>query len=110
MIRPVLPYVEYAVNKSYIVQYLCENRDKPRLKCDGKCYLAKQLKVAQSTSDEPAEETPSVDLREYPYALMEVIPSLDYHNEGAVQSDLPHNPNITEGAKTAIFRPPIFLS
>ncbi len=110
MIRPVLPYVEYAVNKSYIVQYLCENRDKPRLKCDGKCYLAKQLKVAQSSNNEPVEETPSVDLREYPYALMEVIPSLNYHKERGDQSTLPHNPSITEGTKTAVFRPPIFLS
>jgi hypothetical protein len=28
---------------SYIVQYLCENRDKPEMKCDGKCYLRKKM-------------------------------------------------------------------
>ncbi len=27
-----------------IAKTLCENRDKPKMQCNGKCYLAKQLK------------------------------------------------------------------
>jgi len=30
-------------NQSYIAQVLCENKDKPKLKCAGKCQLMKQL-------------------------------------------------------------------
>jgi len=37
----------YELNKSYIAQNLCENRDKPQIKCCGKCYLRKQLKKAE---------------------------------------------------------------
>ncbi|MVM38664.1 hypothetical protein GO730_15800 [Spirosoma sp. HMF3257] len=37
----------YHANKDYIARVLCENRDKPQLHCDGKCYLAKQLKAQQ---------------------------------------------------------------
>ena len=51
LIRPVLPYVEYAVNKEYISKNLCANKDKPHNYCEGKCYLEKQL----TKSSDPLE-------------------------------------------------------
>lgn len=41
----------YQVNKDYIARVLCENRAKPELHCDGKCYLAKKLKAQQDKQD-----------------------------------------------------------
>lgn len=41
----------YHANKDYIAKVLCENRDKPQLHCDGKCYLAKRLKAQQDKQD-----------------------------------------------------------
>lgn len=38
-----MPYIEYAVNKEYIAKYLCIYRDIPGNKCQGTCYLHKQL-------------------------------------------------------------------
>lgn len=46
----------YHVNKDYIARVLCENRDKPQLHCDGKCYLAKQLKAQQDREDKETTE------------------------------------------------------
>ncbi|HUH45701.1 MAG TPA: hypothetical protein VLZ54_01005 [Arenibacter sp.] len=43
LIKPLWPLAEYVVNYDYIVENLCENKDRPFLNCDGKCYLAKQL-------------------------------------------------------------------
>lgn len=43
LVKPFWPVVEYIVNYDYIKNVLCENRDKPQLECDGKCYLAKML-------------------------------------------------------------------
>ena len=34
---------DYVVNKDFIAKTLCENKNKPKLKCNGKCHLAKQL-------------------------------------------------------------------
>jgi len=31
------------MNYDYIVNVLCENKDRPELQCDGKCYLSKLL-------------------------------------------------------------------
>ncbi len=33
----------FEANRDYIASELCENRDKPQTRCDGKCYLKKQL-------------------------------------------------------------------
>ena len=46
--------VEYVVNYDYIVNVLCENKDKPALNCDGKCYLAKLLaKESEQQKENP---------------------------------------------------------
>ncbi len=50
-------YLDFELRKDYIVQQLCENRFKPELHCDGKCYLAKQLhKVAEDNAAKEAQK------------------------------------------------------
>jgi hypothetical protein len=46
-------YVDFELRKSYIIQNLCENRFKPELHCNGKCYLAKTL---HQIAEEKAED------------------------------------------------------
>lgn len=36
----------YECNRDYVAKNLCENRNRPEMKCYGKCYLCKQLKKA----------------------------------------------------------------
>ena len=43
LVLPSVPVLEYLINYNYIVSELCENRDKPVLTCNGKCYLADQV-------------------------------------------------------------------
>ncbi len=45
--RAALPYIEYEINKEYIAENLCQNKDKPFMNCKGKCYLKKQVKKAE---------------------------------------------------------------
>ncbi len=40
----------YELNKEYIAQNLCVNKDKPELQCNGKCYLKKQLDKTDQNS------------------------------------------------------------
>ena len=44
----------YQVNKDYIAQNFCENKDKPRMQCEGKCHLSKQLKEEEQKERAPA--------------------------------------------------------
>jgi hypothetical protein len=38
---------QYQLNKDYITRVFCINKAQPKLQCNGKCYLAKQLKAQQ---------------------------------------------------------------
>ena len=50
-------YLDFELRKEFIIKNLCENRFKPQLHCDGKCYLAKQLtKVAEGHAREEAQK------------------------------------------------------
>ena len=59
IVRPVLPYIEYAINKDYIAQNLCINRDNPHSCCQGKCYLEKQLKKSSDSPSDPKDKNTS---------------------------------------------------
>jgi hypothetical protein len=52
--RVMIVFGFYA-NQKTIAATLCENRDKPILKCDGKCFLAKKLQ-AQEKKDQQNPE------------------------------------------------------
>ena len=72
LIQPALPFIEYFVNYDYIVQELCENRNKPILSCNGKCYLEDQVNDNSSLLEhqEQLPEMPSFDLSSLPLFLI----------------------------------------
>ena len=47
----------YQLNIDYIIETYCVNKDKPELKCNGKCHLAKQLQVVNSKQDKSNSKT-----------------------------------------------------
>ncbi|GGF45557.1 hypothetical protein GCM10011339_37550 [Echinicola rosea] len=44
--------MDYVLNKEYIAENLCINRDKPEMNCDGKCFLAEKLQEAQDQKEQ----------------------------------------------------------
>jgi hypothetical protein len=49
--------LDYEWNKAYIAKTLCENRNKPRVCCRGKCYLKKQLAKADKEQNMPGNKS-----------------------------------------------------
>ncbi|MDP4150772.1 MAG: hypothetical protein Q8927_03745 [Bacteroidota bacterium] len=45
----------YRLNKDFIARNLCENRNKPAMHCEGKCYLCKKLKKEDKKDQENPE-------------------------------------------------------
>ncbi len=66
LIQPALPVLEYMINYDSIVNELCENRDKPVLTCNGKCYLGDQVEK-QLDLDREAQlpVPPEIDLEKF---------------------------------------------
>ncbi len=69
MVRPFVPFMEYALNYEYISTVLCENKDKPEMGCHGKCHLAKEVEKQQN------EEKPiaNINLKEYPIGFVNIL-------------------------------------
>lgn len=46
----------FEVNQNYIASNLCENKSRPWLHCNGRCYLMKKLKQAEEEEKKQARE------------------------------------------------------
>lgn len=51
--KAIVTFVSFKWNQEYIVNTHCENKQKPILECDGKCYLKKQIEKQQDSDDNP---------------------------------------------------------
>ncbi len=51
----------YQLNIDYIVDKYCVNKERPRLNCNGKCYLMSQMKAKTQPSKETSESMVSTE-------------------------------------------------
>ena len=91
MTRPVLPLMEYVIYEDYIAEFLCINKDKVELQCNGKCYLMQML---QEQNEDKKQNLPKIALEEYPIGfvtLQSIVPPKKTHslNKGLF---IYHNP------------------
>lgn len=69
MLRPIQPYVEYVLNQDYIAEFLCINKDKPELQCNGKCHLVKEIEKQQENESKSLR----VSLENYPIGFVNIF-------------------------------------
>jgi len=64
--------ISYFINQAEIIELFCINKEKPQLKCDGKCHLATQLtEVESDTEDSPFSSNNIVHNLEISFSLLE---------------------------------------
>jgi hypothetical protein len=100
----------YLVQYKYYVEVLCENKNKPELKCNGKCHLAKELKTVEEDPEKP--ELP----QRFIYKTEDIF--LVDHSSNFISSELTYNINSYSNYnppflgfcfKKKIFQPPELL-
>lgn len=69
MAKPVFPLFEYLFYEDYITEFLCINKDRIELNCNGKCYLMERL--AEENEDKK-ENLPKIAMEEYPIGFVEL--------------------------------------
>jgi len=108
LVQPALPVLEYLVNYDYIVNELCENREKPVLSCNGKCYLGDQVeKQLDLDHNEQVPLPPQIDYKQF-IPLDEAIPADTPVSYSEPLSRLLFSDNLKERTFSAtILRPPI---
>lgn len=70
MVRPMIPIIDYYANYNYIATELCENRDKPFLECNGKCYLAKELNKVNHENHTNESNLPKINFDDFPVTFI----------------------------------------
>ena len=110
--KPVIPFLEYIVNYDYIVKELCENKEKPELKCNGKCHLMKELaKTAEDNKNTSSDKKQNVK-QEIEVLFYQDFKSLSCSNSYVFTNNKINSVYQNLYALTAIqstFHPPTFL-
>ncbi|MDO5970121.1 hypothetical protein Q4Q35_09905 [Flavivirga aquimarina] len=83
MLKPIQPYIEYALNQDYIAEFLCINKEKPEFQCNGKCHLVKEIEKQQE--NEPLSSL-RISLENYPIGFVTIY-SIEKKSEDFVISN-----------------------
>ena len=70
MARPVLPLFEYLIEKDYIAEFLCINKENTELNCNCKCYL---IQKTNAQNEERKQNLPRIAMEEYPIGFVNFI-------------------------------------
>lgn len=104
MARPIVPLVEYLVNQDYIAEFLCINKDRPQLNCDGKCYLAKKL---NEQDEKKRKNIPKINLENHFHiAGKNHFTIQNFYPIVGKEYNFYHGPGITSTYVNDIFHPP----
>ncbi len=110
--KPLWPVVDYAVNYNYIVNVLCENKDKPEMHCNGKCHLTKEL-AKEASAENKNPFTGKVSKTEIPqFIISENVKefTLAIETENASIAKIGYKPNLNPSLFTSkILHPPRFV-
>jgi hypothetical protein len=96
-------YAGFEMNQSYIASKLCENRNKPWLHCNGKCYLMKKVKQAEEKQNASERETQKNLVQE---AYCEANNQVKFYTHLIRVITIPDNRIELPKGFSAIFRPP----
>ena len=97
--------MDYEINKGFISKYLCENKDKPVLQCEGKCYLMKKLKQAADNEEQEKNnriaQVKGLELCELPFTI-----NFKFKSQKSGLLYFSSHESLLIGNTNAIFHPP----
>ncbi|HTE00384.1 MAG TPA: hypothetical protein VK668_13920 [Mucilaginibacter sp.] len=96
-------FAGFELNKSYIATKLCENRNRPWMHCNGKCYLMKKIKQAEDKQNNAERESQKNLVQE---SYCEAIPEVKFYTQLLQVIAIPNNRIELPQGHNAIFQPP----
>jgi len=101
--------IDYQLNKEYIMEVLCINRDKPEMHCEGQCHLTKQLKKSEKADRQANEKSQKQELPMTLYC--QALFRLPAHHVGHTASPAAPFPQARPlKIAHAVFHPPRFAA
>lgn len=103
----VIIYADYIINKEEITKMFCVNKSKPKMNCNGKCHLKKQLKEQDKKEQSPVN--PVKEVKDF-QLFQKNTTSLSLNNTVVSYSSntiFNYLESITEKHLTSVFHPPL---
>jgi len=112
LLKPALPVIDYIVNYEYISTVLCVNKAKPKMQCNGKCHLMKEL-AKSSENEAPISSDKKIASQQLEILFLEEIKTFKIaplyfcktQNANSYYSNLYFYLN-----SASVFHPPTFIS
>ncbi|MFZ9847340.1 MAG: hypothetical protein ACO3EE_04225 [Flavobacteriales bacterium] len=96
-------WANYEVNKAEITRKYCENKAKPKLRCDGKCHLKKQMeKEEKKEKNEGSKESKEKIESQY---FVEINYSFGTQHS-TLKTQHSYSPNHSHSHSHSVFSPP----
>lgn len=96
-------YAGFELNRNYIATKLCENRNKPWLHCNGKCYFLKKIKQAQEKEKNDERQSQKNLFQE---ALFAQKPDIRFYSQVLQVMQVPAHRIALPNIDLPIFQPP----
>ena len=96
-------YASFELNQKYIAANLCENRDKPWLHCDGKCYFMKKIKQAEERDKNEERQSQKNHIQDNFAGDCTII---KFHSHLIQLINTPYHAPVPSMVNKVIFRPP----
>ena len=98
-------FAGYELNKDYIAQNLCINKNKPELHCNGKCFLGKKIAEAEQKQSSQ-EKKVQKDLTEQ--IMLIATFNIVFHQQIAFKEKENYKNNYSFTNSSSAFHPPPF--
>ena len=112
--RYQIPYIEYSLFKDYIAKNLCVKKEIKGNCCQGKCFLKKQIKLADENENSNGNNTNTNNKKAQTFEINEFvvfnITELNNNNEITKLLFFSSESVITAKAASDVFVPPKQLS
>lgn len=113
LVKPIFPVFDYIVNYEYISKELCINKDKPVLKCNGKCHLMKELAKASENEKPISSDKKDNSKQEIEVLFCQEVgalqlPQIYFHTNSTVANS--YSNHYYHLNSSSVFHPPTFIS
>lgn len=93
----------FELNRGYIEAKLCENRDRPQLNCNGRCYLSKKLKQAEENERKQEQE---IQKQFFQASFLPESFFVFYNTKTSTTIETPYKDLIVHDHNSIVFQPP----
>ncbi len=96
-------FAGYELNKDYIAQNLCVNKNKPELHCNGKCFLSRKIAEAEQKQQSQEKKTQK-DL--FQQIMLTASLNIIFFNNVPLEHHFDYHNHYQANNYSSIFHPP----